>query len=31
MVIVSGTDEEINQVQQILQNAGHEVNQTVVA
>ena len=31
VVIVSGTDEEIDRAQQILQNAGHEVNQTVVA
>ena len=31
MVIVSGTDEQINQAQQILQKAGHEVNETVVA
>jgi hypothetical protein len=31
LVLVSGTDEEIERVRQILQNAGHEVNQTVVA
>jgi hypothetical protein len=31
MVIVSGTDEEIDRARQILQNSGHEVNQTVVA
>lgn len=31
MIIVSGTDKEIDQAQQILQNAGHKVNETVVA
>jgi hypothetical protein len=31
LVLVSGTDEEIERARQILQNAGHEVNQTVVA
>ncbi|MBW4430460.1 MAG: general stress protein [Pelatocladus maniniholoensis HA4357-MV3] len=31
MVIVSGTNEEMDQAQQILQNAGHEVSQPVVA
>jgi hypothetical protein len=30
MVIASGTDEEIDRAQQILKNAGHEVNQAVV-
>jgi hypothetical protein len=30
VVIVSGTDEEMDRAQQILQNAGHEVNQTAV-
>jgi len=29
MVIVSGVDEEVNQAQQILQNANHEVNELV--
>jgi outer membrane lipoprotein SlyB len=31
MVIVSGTDEEMDRAQQILQNAGHEVPQPVIA
>ncbi len=31
MVIVSGTNEEMERAQQILQNAGHEVSQPVVA
>lgn len=31
LIIVSGTDEEINQAQQILQNTSHQVNETVVA
>ncbi|MBD2158789.1 general stress protein [Leptolyngbya sp. FACHB-16] len=31
MVVVSGTDEETDQVQQILQNANHEIPRSVVA
>jgi outer membrane lipoprotein SlyB len=31
MVIVSGTNEEMDRAQQILQNAGNEVSQPVVA